>query len=156
MADKNASLSVRVPPPLWALLFVVLAWGAGRVAGLGPEPWLDQFSWGAGAAIAGFVIALWGRLAFAKAGTEVMPASETNKHLVTGGPFAFTRNPMYLGLLIVVIGVMLMIGTLTMIAAPVAFFLWVNFVSIPYEEKKMERQFGAEYRDYKKRVRRWI
>ena len=156
MSEAKPPFTVVIPPPLWALLFVLLAWGMSLVAGLGPEPWLDHFGDGALVFIVGFALALWGRLTFARVGTEVRPASPTNSHLVTGGPFAFTRNPMYVGILIGVVGLTLMIGTVTMLAAPVVFFLWVNFVSVPYEEAKMERQFGDTYRAYKSRVRRWI
>jgi len=135
---------------------VLAAWAAGWSLGLPVAAWLEQPVAGVLVVIAGMATTVWGRLAFAKAGTEVMPASPANKALVTGGPFGFTRNPMYLGLLAITIGIALIVGTLTMLAAPVAFFLWVNFVSIPFEEAKMERQFGDMYREYKKRVRRWV
>ena len=63
---------------------------------------------------------------------------------------------MYLGILIATAGLSIVVGTAAAYLAPVAFFLFVNFISIPYEEEKMERQFGETYRSYKKRVRRWI
>jgi protein-S-isoprenylcysteine O-methyltransferase Ste14 len=106
--------------------------------------------------VLGFLISLSGRLAFARVGTEVVPVSKKNSVLVTTGPFRFTRNPMYLGILVITIGLALVVGTAAVYAVPVAFFLFVNFISIPYEEEKMERQFGDEYLEYKKRVRRWI
>lgn len=147
-------ITVVIPPPAWALLFVVAAWSIGWALGLAAP--LEQPLPGGMLVIAGVALAVWGRLTFAKAGTEVMPASPANKVLVTGGPFRFTRNPMYCGILIITLGIALIVGTLTMLAAPIAFFLWVNFVSIPFEEAKMERQFGDAYRDYKRKVRRWI
>lgn len=148
------SIWVIVPPPVWALLFLLVGWGVGAALNL---PVLVQANAVAIViAIAGFLIALWGRLTFASAGAEIRPASRVNSTLVTGGPFRFTRNPMYLGIVILMIGLSLLIGTVAVFIADAVFLLWANFVSIPYEEEKMERQFGDGYRAYKRRVRRWI
>jgi len=107
-------------------------------------------------AILGILLASWGRSTFAAAGTEIMPASVSNKRLVTSGPFRFTRNPMYLGLVAASLGIALFPGTLPFFLVPVLLFLICNFVFIPFEEAKMQRQFGAQYTDYLGRVRRWI
>jgi protein-S-isoprenylcysteine O-methyltransferase Ste14 len=93
---------------------------------------------------------------FAAAGTEIMPTSPTNKALVTRGPFGFTRNPMYSSLILVTLGIALYFGTLPFFAVPALLFLLTNFVFIPFEEKKMLRQFGHQYTDYCARVRRWL
>ncbi len=145
---------VKIPPPLWALLFILAAWFGGRAIGLQPL-FRDVFAGWFVFAI-GFAISASGRLAFAKAGTEVVPASKKNSHLVASGPFAITRNPMYLGIIVAMAGLSVAIGTIAGPVATLALFLFINFVSIPYEEAKMEAQFGEEYRAYKKRVRRWI
>ena len=148
------SILVIIPPPAWALLFILAGWGAGALLNLAP---VFQHTLAGGVAFAiGFAVSASGRLAFAKAGTEVIPASKKNSSLVISGPFKFTRNPMYLGILIAMFGLAIVIGTLTAYAAVIVYFLFVNFVSIPYEEEKMERQFGEAFRDYKSRVRRWI
>ena len=153
-AVKRPSIPVIVPPPIWALLFVLAAWLAGRALAL---PILFQHTLAGWAVFAlGFLVSASGRLAFAKAGTEVIPVSKKNSVLVETGPFRFTRNPMYLGILIAAAGLSIVIGTAAAYLAPVAFFLLVNFISIPYEEEKMERQFGDSFRDYKARVRRWF
>lgn len=152
--DRKASFLVVVPPPVWALTFALLAWMLSSVLGL--EPVVQNVLAGSLIFAGGFGLSAYGRMTFAAAKTEVMPASEKNSHLVTGGPFRFTRNPMYLGILIAAAGLSLVIGTSLAFAVPAAFFLLVNFVSIPYEEAKMERQFGESYRAYKGRVRRWI
>lgn len=153
-SDPRPSFLVVIPPPIWALLFVAASVLAGRGLGLAA----DFQSYIAGFLVfgIGFLIAASGRRAFARAGTEVLPVSRKNSVLVESGPFRFTRNPMYLGILIATIGVAFVIGTPAAFAAPVAFFIFVNFISIPYEERKMERQFGDAWRDYKSRVRRWI
>lgn len=76
--------------------------------------------------------------------------------LVTGGPFRVTRNPMYLGMALVLAGVALWRNDMILVAAPVVFVLFVNFTLIPREERQMENLFGDAYRRYKQHVRRWI
>lgn len=156
MADElpRPSILVVIPPPAWALLFIILAWAAGRALGL-PEILQSTIAgwmiFGLGLAMSGA-----GRREFAKTGTEVLPASKKNSTLVASGPFRFTRNPMYLGILVALAGLALVIGTAAAYFAAAAFFAFANYVSIPYEEAKMEAQFGEAYRAYKTRVRRWI
>jgi protein-S-isoprenylcysteine O-methyltransferase Ste14 len=101
-------------------------------------------------------LAVWGRLTFAAAGTEIIPASATNKKLVTNGPFRFTRNPMYLGLSVLSLGIAFYAGTLPFFAVPALVFVLCNFAFIPFEEAKMQRQFSGQYTEYLRRVRRWI
>ena len=72
------------------------------------------------------------------------------------GPFRITRNPMYLGLVIVTVGVAFWVGHLPMFAVPLLVFATANGVHIPFEEDKLRRQFGAAFDDYLRRVRRWI
>lgn len=148
------SIWVVVPPPVWALLFLLIGWGVG--AALGLQVLVHANAAAIVIAIAGFLIALWGRLTFARAGAEIRPASPVNSTLVTSGPFRFTRNPMYLGIFVFMTGLSLLIGTVAVFIADAVYLVWANFVSIPYEEEKMERQFGDDYRAYKRRVRRWI
>ncbi len=156
MAEKiqRPSILVIIPPPIWALMFVLIAWQGGKAMGLEPIFRTSLAGWSVAAL--GLVIAGAGRLKFAQEKTEILPASAKNSALVTTGLFSFTRNPMYLGWLIVMIGLALVIGAAPAYAAALVFFLFVNFISIPYEEEKMERQFGDDYHAYKKRVRRWI
>ena len=71
-------------------------------------------------------------------------------------PYQFTRNPMYLGLVTLSLGIAVWIGAWPMFIAPLAAFATVNWVHIPFEEAKMRRQFGAAYDDYVARVRRWV
>ena len=72
------------------------------------------------------------------------------------GPYRFTRNPMYLGLVIVTLGIAVWVGAWPMFIAPIAVFATANWVHIPFEEVKMRRQFGATYDGYVGRVRRWV
>ena len=106
--------------------------------------------------VVGIFLAAWGRNSFAAAGTEIIPTSVSNKILVTHGPFRFTRNPMYAGLVLTSAGIALFFGTLPFLIVPVLLLLICNFLFIPFEEAKMQRQFNNQYTDYRRRVRRWI
>lgn len=70
--------------------------------------------------------------------------------------YAYTRNPMYIGALLVLVGEVLLVGNITSLIAPFLFFFVCNFIFIPYEENLMQKQFGKEFLAYKTNVRRWI
>jgi protein-S-isoprenylcysteine O-methyltransferase Ste14 len=103
-----------------------------------------------------FIPPVWAIVLFRREGTEVNPTSPANRKLVTNGPYQFTRNPMYLGLVILAVGIAFWVGACPMFIAPIATFATVNWVHIPFEEAKMRRQFGAAYEDYVDLVRRWL
>jgi len=105
--------------------------------------------------VLGAIAPVWAFRLFRREDTEVSPTSPTNRQLVITGPYRFTRNPMYLGLVIATFGIALWVGAWPMFAVPVAVFATANFVHIPHEEAKMRRQFGASYDAYARRVRRW-
>ena len=147
---------VRVPPPAWAVLYVVvcaaISWLLGwpRVPGL-PAPPLGM------ALIAGGAIPpVWAFALFRREGTEIEPTSPANRRLVTGGPFSFSRNPMYLGLVVITVGIAVWIGAWPMFVAPLALFATANGIHIPFEEAKMRRQFTSDFDAYTRRVRRWL
>jgi len=94
---------------------------------------------------------------FGRAGTTVNPHQpEETSALVTGGVYAWTRNPMYLGLTIVLIGWATRLGTLTPFAGPVIFVPLIERVQILPEEHVLRARFGKEYQDYCARVYRWL
>ena len=76
--------------------------------------------------------------------------------MVTDGPFRISRHPIYLFMTTILLGVAVLLGSLTAFIAPVAMFFIFQMIFIPLEERLMEETFGQEYRDYKKRVRKWI
>ena len=76
--------------------------------------------------------------------------------LLTSGVFRFTRNPMYLGMTLILFGVSVAVGSLTAFVSPVAFFFISECSFIPFEEASMEIAFGDSYLEYKRRVRRWV
>ena len=140
---------VNLPPPVWALIYLLVAAGLSAVAGWPRPPGLPIVWLGVALSFAAAGL-------FRREGTELQPTSPSNAKLVTSGPFRLTRNPMYLGLVIASLGIAIAIGAWPMFLAPVATFATANWVHIPFEEQKRRRQFGAAYDDYRRRVRRWL
>ena len=103
----------------------------------------------------GIVLALWSRSLFLRNSTTLQLDEEPTS-LVTTGPFRLSRNPIYLGMTSILLGVAVLQGTLVALAFPVLFVTLIEFFSIRGEERNLEKIFGEPYRDYKKRVRRWI
>jgi protein-S-isoprenylcysteine O-methyltransferase Ste14 len=148
---------LRLPPPIWTMLFLAAAALASWALDWPRIGWPPHhYIVGIVIFFAGWILPVWAVLVFRREGTEVDPTSETNRALVVRGPYRFTRNPMYLGLLIVALGMAVLVGAWPMLAAPLAVFATANFVHIPFEEAKMRRQFGEAYDAYVRRVRRWI
>lgn len=103
----------------------------------------------------GFGIILWGARLFSMADTTIRPFEEAST-LIVHGPYKFSRHPMYLGMVIVLVGIVILFGTLLpIIVIPV--FIWIVTVNfIREEERMMEQSFGEQYQQYRQRVRRWL
>ena len=149
-------MMLKVPPPIWALIYVLIASAISWWLGRPNIPGLPFVPLGMALVAVGCISPVWAIFLFGREGTEVSPTSPTNHKLVLSGPYQFTRNPMYLGLVVLTLGIAVWAGTWPMIIVPFAVFATANWVHIPFEEAKMRRQFGASYDDYVSRVRRWV
>ena len=76
--------------------------------------------------------------------------------LVTKCPYNYSRNPIYLGLLLIALGTATTLSSISAFVAPAIFFLVVNTIIIPFEENRLQKNFGIEYERYKESVRRWL
>lgn len=152
--SERASWIVRIPTPIWLFALVIAALAAGAWLRL---PAIAQSRpLGIALIVAGFGLSAWGRLTFRRHGAEIFPWSEAHSTIVASGPFRYTRNPMYLGMLVIGAGAALTAGTWVMWLVPVVLFGLDHFVIIPFEERSMERAYGEAFREYKARVRRWF
>jgi protein-S-isoprenylcysteine O-methyltransferase Ste14 len=147
---------VKLPPPVWALIYLLIAGAISWWLAWPRMPGFPLPPLGIALVTIPWILPVWAIIIFRRAGTEVSPTSAVNRELVTEGPYRFTRNPMYLGLVVVTLGIAIWNGAWPMFLAPIAVFVTANWVHIPFEEAKMRRQFGAAYDDYVGRVRRWI
>ena len=109
--------------------------------------------------IVGAFLIIWANYALlfiGKIGLDAKEPFQTPSTLVVDGPYRFSRNPIYLSLIIISIGLAILLSSLTFsIMAIVVFFIFRTWFII-WEEKKLEETFGEEYLEYKNRVRRWI
>ncbi|MBI3792329.1 MAG: isoprenylcysteine carboxylmethyltransferase family protein [Gemmatimonadetes bacterium] len=151
------SLEHRIPPPLVALVTGVLMWLAVRGGAAAPFAWDARHVGSLVLAGAGLLIAVSGALTFRLAGTTLNPHTiEKASSLVTHGIFRVTRNPMYLGLTVVLTAWAGWLGSPWLLAGPALCALFLNRFQVLPEERVMREKFGQAYMDYCARVGRWI
>jgi protein-S-isoprenylcysteine O-methyltransferase Ste14 len=102
-----------------------------------------------------FGLGLWGERAMHGAGTNVNP-SKPSTTIVTSGPFRFSRNPLYLFLIGLYLGLAVAVGTVWPFLFAVPLLLVLHFGIVRREERYLEAKFGGPYRAYKASVRRWL
>jgi protein-S-isoprenylcysteine O-methyltransferase Ste14 len=155
---RPASPGVRFPPPLVYVIpfflsfllndrveFLIVGGGAGRA----------QVAAGTALLAVGFVLMFWGLSTFIRLRTAVLPFHAA-RTLVIVPPYTFTRNPMYLGLLIAYLGGAIATNwAWPLVFLPIVIGVMNGFI-IAREERYLAAEFGAEYQDYRRRVRRWI
>ena len=148
-------LDTKIPPPIVAIFIGVCIYFS--------RDWLPSFTSdylfyaGLGCELLAVVINLTAIFAFIKNKTTINPVKpHTATSLVTSGVFAFSRNPMYLGLLLFLFGFALQVNVVGGILLLFLFVLYMNAFQIIPEERAMLEVFGDEYQEYMKKVRRWI
>ena len=92
---------------------------------------------------------------FRAAGTPV-PARKPTTAIVRTGPYRFSRNPIYLAFSMLQLGIAIWVGSWWLVATLAVALAIIQYVVVPKEERYLEARFGAEYRDYKADVRRWL
>lgn len=109
------------------------------------------------AVLLGVAIALAGVISFRKASTTVNPLKpETASSLITSGIFQYTRNPMYLGMSVAILGFAILLGSWLSLLGDVAFVLFIERFQIKPEEAALTQCFGEQFAQYKTHVRRWL
>lgn len=146
----------------WPPLIYAAAIAAAALLGwLAPLPWLpspaSEFLFAVGCvAIAGaLAMDLAAMRTLARANTTIMP-NRGASHLVSTGPFGFSRNPIYLGNTLITLGIGLVSGIAWFVPAALAAAFATQKLAIEREERHLEARFGRRWRDYAKKVRRWI
>jgi protein-S-isoprenylcysteine O-methyltransferase Ste14 len=156
MNDTADTAQVIIRPPL--------GWGLAVIAGLAlnwlvPLPFLptDLPAGWLGALV--FVLALtlfaWAIGTITRAGSNV-PTKLPTTTIVESGPYRFTRNPIYLGMSIGLVGLAIALDNLWLLLMLVPFVLAIHYGVVAREEAYLERKFGDIYRSYRLRVRRWL
>ncbi|GAA0537692.1 protein-S-isoprenylcysteine O-methyltransferase Ste14 [Rhizomicrobium palustre] len=160
--DENDHPGVYIAPPLAFLI----AFFGGVFAGMGLDamlidthlwllPWALAIFAGFALIAVGLAFALWGAEGFFRRSAEFRTYRGTTV-LVTDGAHGYSRNPMYLGLAMSLLGLGIACRALTLIIAALALFLYLDRYVIPREESYLARRFGEDFEDYRARIRKWI
>lgn len=151
------SLETKIPPPVVAALIAISMWLCSTA---GPSLHLNEILSAAICTLflmSGISIALMGNLAFKKAKTTVNPVNpEKASSLVSNGIYKTTRNPMYVGLALILVAWAVYLSSIWMFLGIPAFVIYINCFQILPEERALRQLFGTEYERYTSEVRRWL
>ncbi len=156
MSTKN-ELETKIPPPLLGFVTALLMWLLAQLLPTLSMVSSNLYRVGIVVMLAGFCLDVIGLLQFRTNSTTINPLSpEKASSMVTTGLYKYSRNPMYLGLLIMLSGWALYLGNLASFAClPIFVRLITKFQILP-EERILKKKFGAPYEEYLGNVRRWI
>jgi protein-S-isoprenylcysteine O-methyltransferase Ste14 len=150
-------LELRIPPPAVAALVAVAMWRISLATPGLEVPGVPRAAMAAVLALIGFSIDVAGLISFRRAKTTINPMKPgTTSALVTSGIYRMSRNPMYVGLLFVLVAWAVYLPSAWALLGPPAFILYINRFQIAPEERILEARFGGAYSDYKRTVRRWL
>lgn len=164
MSESPSSLSekrgadVRIPPPVIYLAAILVGWAAGRwfaPLAIGIEGLATRIGAGVIAGLAGVLFMVPAVSRFRATGQNPKPWEPTPE-LIQRGVYRFSRNPMYLGLGLVQVGIGLGMDNLWVILLTLPALAIVHVIAVRPEETYLEQRFGEHYRDYRSRVRRWL
>jgi protein-S-isoprenylcysteine O-methyltransferase Ste14 len=156
MDDTADTAQVIIRPPL--------AWGLAVIAGLAlnwlvPVPFLPAnlpAGWfGAMVFVLALALFAWAIVTIIRAGSHI-PTHLPTTTIVESGPYSFTRNLIYLGMFLGLIGLAIAFNNLWLLVMLVPFALVIRYGVVAREEAYLERKFGDVYRGYRSRVRRWL
>jgi protein-S-isoprenylcysteine O-methyltransferase Ste14 len=150
-------MNTRIPPPVVVVIIAAMMWWLEKLLAVGAftsdiQPLLAIVFMGSG--IGMMLVAAF---SFYKSKTTINPLDPSKaSHLITTGLFGFSRNPIYLADLLVLIAWAIWLGNIFNIALLVVFIVYINRFQIAPEERALGILFGDAYREYCSRVRRWI
>jgi protein-S-isoprenylcysteine O-methyltransferase Ste14 len=151
------SIEARIPPPLVALSAALIIWGISRLAPQLAMPSGLRVAMSLAMVAVGVAFSTAGILSFRRAQTTANPTRpEEASSLVSTGIYQLTRNPMYFGLLLVLLAWAVFLSSAWALLGVAGFVLYMNRFQITPEERALSMLFGSEYASYKARVRRWL
>ncbi len=159
MSDDQDHAGVRIPPPVVALLTILIGFGLGSLIplmdGFGFAAPLRYWIGGGIVVLAGYVFGYLPIKLFNKTEQDPKPWT-TTPEIIVEGPYKITRNPMYVMMLIACVGFSIILAEAWILILTPVCGLVIYHTAIRHEEAYLEEKFGDSYRDYKKNVRRWL
>jgi protein-S-isoprenylcysteine O-methyltransferase Ste14 len=153
--QDHPTINKNVHPPVVALMFIVIAYFLGRFVAVPLVLPLAVRNIGFALAFIGLLLGIAAFLEFRRARTTLDPHGSA-KQVVTSGIYRFTRNPIYLGFLLMVIGLPLNSGLIWGIVVAPFYIMLMNRLVIEHEETYLQKKFKDQYTSYRSRVRRWL
>jgi protein-S-isoprenylcysteine O-methyltransferase Ste14 len=151
------TFELRIPPPIVMLATGALMWALAQLApGLSVRV-PGRLALAASLAVLGVAVAIAGVVAFHRARTTVNPLKpQESSALVVSGIYARTRNPMYVGMALVVTAWAVFLGNPLTLLGVAVFIAWIDRFQIEPEERALRSLFGPAFGAYRERVRRWL
>ncbi len=154
--NKQDTPAVHIPPPIIVAGFLSVGLASDYYLG-------NQFgqaaTWlvytGIGLCVLGFVLAGWCAVLYLQAKTSILPHT-ADSNMIDTGPFGRSRNPIYLSMLLVFVGISVAANAPSALLFVVPTYFALRYYVIEREEAYLTRRFGDEYTSYKARVRRWL
>ena len=155
--DSTSNLDFKIPPLLLVCAWALIMWALSTLIPMGSLAYKYNIAVFGIFFTLGFIALISGVLHFGKVGTTVNPtAPAKSRTLVTFGIYRITRNPMYLGLLLMLVGWGIYLSNSISLFSLVGFVAYMNKFQITPEERILRGKFGQEYESYTKQTRRWI
>lgn len=145
----------KIIPPVYFLVALLLMFILGYFMPLSHLIYVPLRVFGSLMAILGIAVTVWGANSFSREGTPIKPFERATT-LVRNGIYCYSRNPMYLGMLVTLTGTWIALGTFSPLLVIPVFFYIIQEAFIKHEEKMLEETFPDEFRDYRDKVRRWF
>jgi protein-S-isoprenylcysteine O-methyltransferase Ste14 len=152
--DRDVA-GVPLPPPLIYIAGLALGGIIDLVRPTSGPPWPIAVAIAVLGALAWLVLDGWAAMRFKRAGTAVIPFKPSTA-LVVDGPYRYSRNPIYLGMAALYVGLAVLLGLMWALLLLPLVIVAVDRLIIAREEPYLQRKFGPDYVEYKRSVRRWI
>ena len=151
LALRSLLYAILIPGTVAVLIPYLIVSGTGAITGpRTPLQLMSRVAMGVGAAI--LIWCIWD---FASRGRGTLAPVDPPTKLVVRGPYRYVRNPMYLGVLLLLLGETVYFRSITLLQYSLVWFIIVNLVVVLYEEPALRRRFGDSYEQYSRSVNRW-
>lgn len=150
-------LELLIPPPLVMVLVALMMWACLKVFPALTLIWFQSTGIACFFALLGLVISVISMVAFKNARTTMDPKHPASAaQLISTGIYRYSRNPMYLGVWLMLVGWSFYLGNVVSILGLVIFMAYITRFQIMPEERLLSQKFGATFDSYKHKVRRWL